>query len=79
MVPTLYYLEAAFVGDEYVVMSVPVTLSLVYLITNESTRNALKAQAHIEAVETDLRIASKIQTDALPSVAPDFTDFLDLS
>ena len=79
MAPTLYFLEVAFIGEENVIMSVPVTLALVYLITNESTRNALKAQAHIEAVETDLRIASKIQTDALPSVAPDFADFLDLS
>lgn len=79
MAPTLYFLEAAFVGDDYVIMSVPVTLALVYLITNESTRNALKAQAQIEAVETDLRIASKIQADALPPVAPEFAEYLDLN
>lgn len=75
MAPTLYFVEMAFIGADYVTLSVPVTLALVYLITNESTHNALKTQAHIEAVETDLRIASTIQLDALPDVAPEFPDY----
>ena len=32
----------------------------------------------LEAAQTDLRIASKIQLDALPPVAPEFADFLDM-
>ena len=60
MSPTLYFLQAALVGEQYVILSLAVTLSLVYLITNVSTHTALDTQAKIEAVETDLRIASKI-------------------
>ena len=82
MVPVLYYLGVWFIGDEYSdyqTMSLPVSLSLVYLITNVSTHTALETQAQVEAVETDLRIASKIQADALPPVAPEFADHLELN
>lgn len=82
MAIALYYLQVWFIGDiasPYQTMSLPVSLSLVYLVTNVSTHTALDTQAHIEAVETDLRIASKIQADALPPVAPEFAEHLDLS
>ena len=79
MTPVLYYLEVALVGMDYSTMSLPVVLALLYLITNESTREALKTQAHVEAVESDLRIASMIQNDALPGFAPEFADHLELS
>ena len=82
MVPVLYFLEVWLIADSespYQTMSLPVSLALVYLITNVSTHSALETRAHMEAVETDLRIASKIQTDALPPVAPEFADHLELN
>lgn len=81
MIVVLYYLQLLLLPAEfstYTTASLPVSLSLVYLITNVSTHNALETQAQIEAVETDLRIASKIQADALPPVAPEFANHLDL-
>ena len=82
MAVALYYLELFLLNDpgsSYVTMSLPVSLSLVYLITNVSTHTALDAQAQMEAVETELRIASKIQADALPPVAPEVANHLDLN
>ncbi len=82
MAPALYLLELLLLGkgmDVYENTSLPISLALVYLITNVSTHNALDTQAKMEAVESDLRIASKIQADALPSVAPEFADHMDLN
>ena len=76
--PLVYWIQIMIIGegaDVYIETSLPVALALVYLVTNLSTHAVLDTQAHIEAVETDLRIASKIQADALPSSAPDFDDF----
>ena len=75
MAPALYLLELLLHGegmDVYENTSLPIALALLYLITNVSTHNALDTQAKMEAVESDLRIASKIQADALPTVAPEF-------
>ena len=82
MVPVLYWLELVVVGDVgqlYETMSLPVSISLVYLVANVSTHSILSSRAKIEAVETDLRIAAKIQTDALPPVAPEFADHLEIN
>lgn len=80
--PMLYWAQVMILGDgveAFETSSLPVALALVYLVTNVSTHSALKARANLEAVETDLRIASKIQTDALPPVAPEFAEHLDLN
>lgn len=82
MAPILYWAQVMILsnaGEAFETASLPVALALVYLVTNVSTHTALKARANLEAVETDLRIASKIQTDALPPVAPEFAEHLDLS
>jgi serine phosphatase RsbU (regulator of sigma subunit) len=82
MAPALYLLELLLLGegmDVYENTSLPISLALVYLVTNVSTLNALDTQAKMEAVETDLRIASKIQADALPDVAPEFANHLNLN
>ena len=82
MAVILYYLQMLVLSsdlDRFLTMSLPVSLSLVYLITNVSTHTALDTQAKVKAVETDLRIASKIQADALPPVAPEFADHLELN
>lgn len=76
--PIIYWIQIMILGkgaDVYVETSLPVALALVYLVTNLSTHAVLDTRAHIEAVETDLRIASKIQADALPPTAPVFEDF----
>lgn len=80
--PILYWAQVMILGEgseAFETTSLPVALALVYLVTNVSTHTALKARANLEAVETDLRIASKIQTDALPPVAPEFAEHLDLN
>lgn len=80
--PIFYWLQLMILSDDsglYQTASVPVSLALVYLVTNVSTHAVLETQAHVEAVETDLRIAAKIQTDALPPVAPEFAEHLDLN
>lgn len=75
MVPIIYWIQLLILGegaDVYVETALPVSLALVYLITNVSTHTVLDTRAKVEAVETDLRIASKIQADALPPAAPEF-------
>ena len=82
MATVIYYLQVWYIDDAaspYQTMSLPVSLSLVYLVTNVSTHTALDARANMEAVEADLRIASKIQADALPDAAPEFADYMDLN
>ena len=76
--PIVYWIQIMILGegaDAYIETSLPISLALVYLVTNLSTHAVLDTRAHIEAVETDLRIASKIQADALPPTAPVFEDF----
>ena len=80
--PVLYWLEQLFLGEElnpYVTMTLPIALALMYLITNVSTHTALDTRARIEAVETDLAIASRIQTGALPPVSPEFAEHGDVN
>ena len=79
--PIIYWIQIMILGegaDAYIETSLPISLALVYLVTNLSTHAVLDTKAHIEAVETDLRIASKIQADALPPAAPEFDDFPDI-
>ncbi len=82
MAPVIFAMELIILGegmDDFQTTSIPISLALVYLVTNMSTHSVLDAQAQIKSVETELRIASKIQTDALPPVAPEFANHLDLN
>ena len=82
MAPVLYWVQLMILSDGadmYETSSLPVALALAYLVTNVSTHKVLETRAQVEAVETDLRIAAKIQTDALPPVAPEFANHLDLN
>lgn len=58
--------------SDYLALSLAVALALVYLTANVNTRSLLESQAKVEAVESDLRIAAKIQANALPPAAPAF-------
>ena len=81
MTPILYWLEELILGEklsDYENLSLPVSIALVYLVTNVSTHTVLKSRAKVEAIETDLRIASKIQTDALPPTTPEFDKYLNI-
>lgn len=82
MAPALYMLELLLLDegmDAYENTSLPISLALVFLVTNVSTHKALNTLAKMEAVESDLRIASKIQADALPTVAPEFPEHPEVS
>lgn len=79
--PAVFLLQMLILRDpesDYYALSLPVAVALVYLTTTVSTYSLMEAQAQVEAVETDLRIAAKIQTDALPPVAPEFANHLEL-
>ncbi len=80
MAPAIYLLQISIMkwDSDYLALSLSIAISLVFLITHVSTRSLMETQAHVEAVETDLRIAAKIQADALPPVSPVFAKHLDL-
>lgn len=81
LTPAIFVLEMCLLGSDsdYLALSLAVAVALVYLTVNVSTQALLETQAQVEAVESDLRIAAKIQSDALPPVAPEFADHLDLN
>ena len=62
------------VSDKYMSVTLGFSVALIYLITTVNTRTLVDNQTQIEAAETDMRIAAKIQEDALPHVAPEFVD-----
>lgn len=82
LAPAIYLLQILIMGtpdSDYFALSLACAIALVYLTTTVSTHALLETQAQVKAVETDLRIAAKIQSDALPPVAPEFAEYLDLS
>lgn len=81
LAPLFFVLEMLIMGSDsdFLPLSLACSVALVYLSTNVNTHLLLDTQAKVEAVETDLRIAAKIQTDALPPSTPDFSDQLEMS
>ena len=82
LAPAVFLLQIVVIGDpnsDYLALSLSIAVALVYLSTNVSTHLLLETQAKVETVETDLRIAANIQADALPPVAPEFADHLDVN
>ena len=80
MAPTIFLLQISVMkwDSDYLALSLPIAISLVFLVTHVSTRSLMETQSQVEAVETDLRIAAKIQADALPPVSPEFAEHIDL-
>lgn len=75
--PAVYIMQILLLHDsesDYLAMSLAVAVSLVYLTANVNIHSLLKSRAQVEAVEADLRIAASIQSDALPSPNPVFSD-----
>lgn len=69
-----YILQLVILGEaanDNMLTALGPTIALVYLTSTANTETLLANQAKIESVETDLRIASKIQQDALPLAAPE--------
>lgn len=80
LIPLFFVLEMLVVGvdSNYLPLSLACTVALVYLTTNVSTHLLLDTQAKMDEVENDLRMATKIQLDALPANAPEFPNHPDL-
>ena len=80
LAPLFYGLEILVVGvdSDYHALSLPCTVALVYLSTNVSTHLLLDTQAKMNVVENDLRMAAKIQIDALPPNVPEFPNHPDM-
>lgn len=80
LIPLIYAIQIISLGDasKYLVMSLTIAVSQVYLTANVSTNSLMESRAQIEATEADLRIAAKIQTDALPPGDPDFAEHPEL-
>ena len=81
LAPAIYIMQALILGDsakQYLVMSLAISIGLVYLAENVNTHALLESWAQVEAVEADLRIASKIQMDALPPFTPAFPNHPEL-
>lgn len=53
--------------EEFISISLSFSVCLIYLTTTVNTSNLLKKQAEIEAVESEMRVATSIQLDAIPS------------
>ena len=68
MAPVLYILELVFMGtnSDFLALSLPISISLVFLVTQVSTNTLLESRAKIEATESELNVATKIQADMLP-------------
>ena len=76
--PFLYWLQLFLLdkgAEIYETSSIPVSMALVYLVTNVSTHSLLKTRAKVEAAESELRVAADIQTGSLPTDFPDRPEF----
>ena len=76
--PFLYWLQLFLLdkgAEIYETSSIPVSMALVYLVTNVSTHSLLKTRAKVEATEADLRVGTEIQTGSLPTDFPDRPEF----
>lgn len=81
LAPAIYLLQLFIMGSDsdYIPLSISLAAGMVYLVTNVSTNTLMESEAEVQAVENELRIAAKIQEDALPPVAPKFSDYLDIT
>ena len=82
LAPGGFLLQILVLGNpdsDYLALSLAIAVALVYLVTDISTHSLLETRAQIEAAEADLRIAAKIQIDALPPAAPVFANHPELS
>ena len=82
LLPAVYLMQVLILGDaasDYLALSLAVSIALVYLTANVNIHTLLESQAQMEAVEAELRVAAKIQTDALPPPCPVFPDHPELS
>lgn len=74
---SVFAIQSVILGDyaeDFLILGIPWSISLLYLVTTVNTDALLENQAQMEAVEADLRTATKIQTDALPPATAEFVD-----
>ena len=77
MTPAVYVMEIILldINSPYLALSLAVSVAMVYLTTNISTHTLLETRAKVEATESELRVATNIQTGMLPSIFPAFPNF----
>lgn len=64
-------------SEVYLSLSLAWAVGLVFLTTVVNTKSLVDKQAQIDAVASDLRIATRIQQDALPPVDPTFENHIE--
>ena len=69
----LQYLLLGF-DSNYITLSLCFTLALTFLVSNLNTLLLVESEAKRKEIETELKIASRIQESALPPSAPNFKD-----
>lgn len=68
LIPTLMFGA----DSDYIAASLPWAVSIVYLTTNMNMNTLINNRTRAAAIQADLNIASKIQSDALPKMFPPF-------
>ena len=70
--PFVFLIECLVLGfdSDYLALSLPLAIALTFLLSNLNTHLLVLSEAKNKAVEADLQIASKIQSDALPKDDP---------
>lgn len=79
--PLTLVLQYALVGtqSDYINLSLCYALALTFLVSNLNTYLLVESEGKMKTIETELKIASKIQEDALPIGNPDFSNKFDIA
>lgn len=74
--PLALGLQYALVGfdSDYIALSLCLALALTFLVSNLNTLLLVESEAKMKEIETELKIASKIQYGALPPSKPNFKE-----
>ena len=79
--PLVLALQYALLGVEsdYIALSLCFALALMFLVSNLNAYLLVESEGKMKAIETELKIASKIQEDALPIGNPDFSNKFEIA
>ena len=79
--PLTLVLQYVFLGteSEYINLSICYALALTFLVSNLNTYLLVESEGKMKAIETELKIASKIQEDALPIRNPDLSNKFEIA
>ena len=80
--PLTLAIQYAMLGNltfDYVNLSICYAIALTFLVSNLNAYLLVESEGKMKAIETELKIASKIQEDALPIGNPDFSDKFEIA